>query len=534
MTPQIRSSTVESQYDVVVVGHGVAGAAAAIEAADRGARVLIIDSAYGGGASALSGGVVYAGGGTSTQREAGIEDSPEAMLAYLSQEVGGAVSPSTLKRFCDESPAMIEWLKSHAVPFAGGIPSYKTSYPTDDYYLYYSGNESAYPYRDHARPAPRGHRVVAKGLASGKVLWNRLAAAAADRGVEFLPVARATSVVVDDGRVVGLRYQVLPRSARGARLHRVLSRGFGKIGNWMPMLSKPFTDIADGIFQRRSLTVQVRTPSVVLAAGGFIYNREWVAKYAPLFTEISPLGTPADDGSGIALGIAARGAVDYMSNVTAWRFLSPPSGLLNGVAVGMNGARIANEDLYGATLGDHLMRDHGGNGWAFYDADSWRAARQQIVPQTKAFQRLQAFPLFLLGAKRGRTLEQLASRTGVDPAGLLSTIKAYNSGIASGDGDPAHKAPAYSSPVATAPFVAINISAKNALYFPLPGLTLGGLKVDEQTGEVLRADGSIVNGLYAAGRSAVGVCSNAYISGLSLADGVFSGRRAGHHAAGGC
>jgi 3-oxo-5alpha-steroid 4-dehydrogenase len=62
-------------------------------------------------------------------------------------------------------------------------------------------------------------------------------------------------------------------------------------------------------------------------------------------------------------------------------------------------------------------------------------------------------------------------------------------------------------------------------------LTLGGLTVDETTGEVLRADDSPIRGLHAAGRTAVGLCSRSYVSGLSLADCVFSGRRAGRHAA---
>jgi 3-oxo-5alpha-steroid 4-dehydrogenase len=62
-------------------------------------------------------------------------------------------------------------------------------------------------------------------------------------------------------------------------------------------------------------------------------------------------------------------------------------------------------------------------------------------------------------------------------------------------------------------------------------LTLGGLVVSEDTGEVLRADGSAISGLYAAGRSAVGICSRSYVSGLSLADCVYSGRRAGRNAA---
>jgi 3-oxo-5alpha-steroid 4-dehydrogenase len=62
-------------------------------------------------------------------------------------------------------------------------------------------------------------------------------------------------------------------------------------------------------------------------------------------------------------------------------------------------------------------------------------------------------------------------------------------------------------------------------------LTLGGLLVEEETGQVRRTGGAPLPGLYAAGRNAVGLCSNSYVSGLSLADCVFSGRRAGRHAA---
>src|SRR3546814_20860668 len=61
--------------------------------------------------------------------------------------------------------------------------------------------------------------------------------------------------------------------------------------------------------------------------------------------------------------------------------------------------------------------------------------------------------------------------------------------------------------------------------------TLGGLTVDEGTGGVTRADGSVIPGLYAAGRAAVGLCSNGYLSGMSIGDGMFSGRRAGKAAA---
>lgn len=97
----------EREYDVIVVGFGAAGAAAAIEAADRGARVLVLDRGYGGGATAYSGGIIYAGAGTAEQRAGGYTDSVEGMRAYLSQEVGDAVSPETLTRFCEQSPALL-------------------------------------------------------------------------------------------------------------------------------------------------------------------------------------------------------------------------------------------------------------------------------------------------------------------------------------------------------------------------------------------------------------------------------------------
>jgi 3-oxo-5alpha-steroid 4-dehydrogenase len=73
------ASVADLSADVVIVGFGAAGACAAVEAADTGADVLVLDRFQGGGASAVSGGVVYAGRGTPQQRDAGVEDSVDAM-----------------------------------------------------------------------------------------------------------------------------------------------------------------------------------------------------------------------------------------------------------------------------------------------------------------------------------------------------------------------------------------------------------------------------------------------------------------------
>ncbi|MDP9139296.1 MAG: FAD-dependent oxidoreductase, partial [Pseudomonadota bacterium] len=89
--------------DLVVVGLGGAGVAAALEGVERGLDVLALDRYDGGGSSSANGGVFYAGGGTSIQREAGETDTPEEMYKYLKLEVGDVVSDATLRQFCDES-----------------------------------------------------------------------------------------------------------------------------------------------------------------------------------------------------------------------------------------------------------------------------------------------------------------------------------------------------------------------------------------------------------------------------------------------
>jgi 3-oxo-5alpha-steroid 4-dehydrogenase len=522
----------QTSYDVIVVGYGIAGVTAAIEAADAGARVLALDRGYGGGASALSGGVVYAGGGTRYQRAAGVTDTPDNMARYLQQETRGVVSDATLRRFCETSPAMIDWLEAHGARFSAALCPYKTSYPTDAHYLYYSGNEKAWPYTEHADPAPRGHRQVARGLSSGHDLLAALMEAAMRNGVAFRPLTRVHALISDDdGRVRGVRYRTVDLDASAIATHRRLSTVAGKLGNWLPQAGKRLGRRAEVIWRSEAVEADDQAGAVVIAAGGFVFNRQMKAKYAGGFADIVPLGTVGDDGTGIRLGEAAGGSTDHLERMTAWRFLSPPSALLEGVTVGPDGDRIANEDLYGATHSQVMVDRHGGRGFLVVDAVIWRKARRQIRYQTQSFQKIQAAYLFSVGHQKGGTLGELAARIGVPAEALVATVSAYNDGVATGDGDPAHKAPELCTPLQVGPFYAIDISIKNSPAFPAPGLTLGGLRVNEETGQVLTADDAPVPGLYAAGRTAVGICSNSYVSGLSLADGVFSGRRAGAHAA---
>jgi 3-oxo-5alpha-steroid 4-dehydrogenase len=513
----------EDRADVVVVGFGAAGACAAIEAAAAGADVLILDRFTGGGATAMSGGVVYAGGGTPQQLAAGVTDSPDAMARYLGMEVGDVVSAETLRRFCDSSVDMISWLEKQGVPFDGSLCPYKTSYPSNKHYLYYSGSESAGGFRDAAPPAPRGHRTKGKGT-SGKVFFARLAEAAR-AGARVRTQTFVRRLIIEDGRVTGVEATVLTGYA--ARLHRACGKYAAKPGLYVPALRKLLTRWAAAVERRgKPIKIEARR-GVVLAAGGFVWNREMMREHAPEFRRGLPLGTAGDDGAGILMGVGAGGATAHLSRVSAWRFISPPSAFLGSVLVDSAGQRVGDESRYGAALGHDLVTAHDSRGWLFVDSALVADARKQLRSQTVWFQRLQA--QFLLGRESvtGSTLDAVAKKAGIDPAGLVTSIEAHNAAARDGNPDPAGKPAEFVRVLDSPPYSLLDISVKPSVAYPCPMLTLGGLVVDEGTGGVRRADGSVIDGLYAAGRTAVGICSNSYVSGLSLADCVFSGRRAG-------
>ncbi|OLF11401.1 hypothetical protein BLA60_10485 [Actinophytocola xinjiangensis] len=585
----------DDEADVVVVGFGAAGACAAIEAAESGAEVVVLDRFTGGGASAVSGGVVYAGGGTAVQRAAGVTDSVPAMLAYLSEEVGDAVSPETLARFCESSAGMIDWLAAHGVPFDASVCPFKTSYPPNGYYLYYSGSEQAWPYRSLAEPAPRGHRAHGRGT-SGRVLYAALAGAALS-GARFRPRTRAVRLVVESGRVTGVECRTLtahepdratptdqttrepnpptptPTSQTTHEPHHatptdqtthephhatptdqtthetdratsagqatgvarptlagrpvdVLNRLATKPGLYVPALARRLHRGVTAIEARWSRPWRVRARrGVVLAAGGYVNDRALMREHAPAYRGGLPLGTRADDGSGIRLGVEAGGVTARLSAVSAWRFLTPPSAFVRGALVDGSGRRFVDESSYGAAIGDRLIA-RGGRAWLLVDAPVVARARAELRAETLWFQRLQA--RYLLGAGRvsAGTVAEVAHRAGVSATGLAETVRGYGS-----DPDEFGKHPSLVAPLSTPPYTLIDLSFGRRLGYPCPILPLGGLAVDERTGEVLDPDGGAVTGLYAAGRNAVGICSHSYVSGLSLADCVFSGRRAGHHAA---
>jgi 3-oxo-5alpha-steroid 4-dehydrogenase len=523
----------EDAADVVVVGWGAAGACAAIEARAGGASVIVIDRFEGGGASALSGGVVYAGGGTPYQREAGFEDTPDAMFDYLRREVNGVVSDATLRHFCETSAANLRWLEEQGARFDATMPPTKTSYPPDGCYLYYSGNEVVPAYRGSAPPAPRGHRTLAKGQA-GATLFAALRERTLKCGARTITQAVVRRLVREraSGRILGVEVWQLPPGAASTVAHARLNAKANRWRNWRAAAAERCRREAAAIELATARPRLVRAErGVVLAAGGFIFNRPMVKQHAPGYARGWKNGHAGCDGSGIRLGLSAGAAADHLSTVSAWRFITPPSDWPRGIVVNRRGERFCNEQVYGATLGHAMVEQQGGRAWLVIDARLRRQAmRECLFGGLWAFQSLPALAMMLLGARRGRSIEALAARIGADAAELRQSWESYNAAARNGSGDPLGKSPDMCQPLEQPPFFALDLSIGTPL-LPLATITLGGLRIDERDGRALDATGRPLAGLYAAGRSAVGIPSSRYMSGLSLADCVFSGRRAGAAAA---
>jgi len=528
----------DEETDVVIVGFGGAGACAAIEAADNDARVMVIDRFMGGGATVESGGVFYAGGGTSHQREAGVEDTPEEMFKYLSMETKGCVEESTLKEFCDTSNETLMWLEGQNVPFEGSLCPYKTSYPINRYRLYYSGNETVEGFSKNARPAPRGH--VANGkkgmkAVAGPAFYEPLKASALRKGAVPRLQARVERLVVDgEGTVVGLECREIPPGTVWARLHRFFAAAEAKYYRFFPALGRRFRSVVEKIEKRRGNSRMVRAwRGVILSAGGFILNRSMAKHYAPKYRGGLPLGTAGDDGSGIRLGESVGGIPDRMDRVSAWRFINPPLAWAMGVIVNGRGERYCDETVYGSLLGERMCEEQEGRAILIINRALYRQALKEIVPgKVMPFQLMVAASNMFFNARKGKTLEELAGKCGLVPEILGATIDDYNGAADGKREDIFGKPKKYMHSLEEGPYYAMDVSSDSKLC-PCPMITFGGLVVDEKTGLVKRTDGSTIRGLYAAGRTAVGIASNSYVSGLSIADCVFSGRRAGRHAASG-
>jgi len=461
----------DDEADVVVVGFGAAGAAAAFTAADAGARVLVTERTGGaGGAAALAEGIVYLGGGTPIQLACGFEDSTEDMYRFLMAACGPDPDEVKIARYCAESLGHFDWLVARGVPFDPTFCADTSMAPNGTEGLVYSGGEDAYPFNEVARPAPRGHLAKTK-RSTGWLLMEHLANAATAAGAEPSFNTRVDRLVVSDGQVVGVQGQ-----------------RFGE-------------------------TVALRARrGVVLTAGGFIFNDDMLRQHCPpLVRGNFKVGTEGDDGRGIRMAQALGASVRNMYAGEVSLPITPPRTLIHGILVNARGQRFINEDTYMGRVGQAALYGQDGEIYLIIDEASyevnWMGLAAKWVCETPA---------------------QLEGEIGLPEGSLVATVDLYNHHAAGGADPLFHKGPPWVRPLVP-PLGAIDLRLSAAPYAPF---TLGGL-VTTVDGAVLDLGGDPIPGLFAAGRTTSGVCSFGYASGLSIGDSTMFGRFAGASAAAG-
>lgn len=462
------SVTFDLAADVIVVGFGIAGACAAIGAAEAGASVLLLErTGAAGGASALSGGHFYLGGGTPVQRITGHEDSVDEMVAYLE-----AVSPmpdhAKIRAYCADSVAHFDWLEAQGVQFERSYYPGKAVIQPGTEGLMYTGNEKVWPFREQARPAPRGHKVRAVGERGGHEAMRVLAERVRALGITVRYETAVDHLVADAaGRVVGVTWT--GGAAAGA---------------------------------------------VILAAGGYVMNPDMIDTYTPKLREhFLPLGVPSDDGLGIRLGQSAGGGIRQMDGAFLTAPFYPPADLLYGIIVNKAGKRFVAEDSYhGRTAGAIVAQPDSA---AYLIVDN----KHMVWPELPMVK-------FVDGWESVAAMEAALGM----PVGVLQeTLANYNVAAADEHDPDFGKHPDWILPLTEGPWGAFDLTPGVATY---AGFTLGGLttSVDGRVvrGNGTPVPGLYAAGACA---SNIAQDSSGYASGTCLGEGSYFGRRAGAHAA---
>jgi 3-oxo-5alpha-steroid 4-dehydrogenase len=533
--------------DLVVVGLGGAGVAAALEGLERGLKVTAVDRYEGGGSTAANGGIFYAGGGTVIQKEAGEDDSPEEMYKYLKIEVGDVVSDETLRKFVDESVETVDWILANGGKLNSKVWKKKASYPPLAYFLYHPDNSLVASYVARAKPAARGHRAhISNGKKAWGVgigIWGPLRDSAMKKGLNFHRYSEARQLARDStGRVIGVKILSIPAGSPAAAKFGSFIKTADKLLAMLPP-TLPFAALTIGLgswYLKRAAEVEAKSrverwirakEGVLLSTGGFIMNNTMVRHFAPTYATGMPNGTLGDQGQGIMMGAGAGGQLALMNKISAWRFINPPKAWSDAMVVNAQGKRMIDETVYGASLGEQIGDHNGGVGYIIYDKNLRKQAfKQALDPLIVPFQRDITLLNLLFNYKKADSIDELAHKAGIDPLGLVGEVAAYNRGAKGEQPDPFGKQMSDMVPIVVPPFYAMDISISSK-FLPLPVITFGGLRIEETSGLVMDEAGQTIPGLYAVGRTAVGVASNTYVSGLSFADCVFSGRRVARHVA---
>ena len=532
------------ETDVVVLGSGGAAMTAAISAYDFGAKDVVILEKSGmvGGTTAMSGGMLWIPN-NHHQQEAGISDTDEDIVAYLDSLAPGALDPETLWAFMEKGPEMVRYLaektpvRLHAFadfpdyqPYMPGAkPDGGRSLDNDAFPFETLGKwagrvnptKMAYPVRGSLMEAIHGtldeatlaerERGDYRGL--GQALAGALFKAVLDRNIPVEFEKRARKLVRDGDRIVG----VIAEDASGKDFRVRARRG------------------------------------VVIATGGFEWNEMLVKTFlrGPL---TGPVSVPENEGDGLLMAIEAGAQLGNMQNAF-WQQsvleMKPARGAKPNYMLGSDerarpgailvnraGKRFVNEAANYHAMGKALHAFDAGT-HSYANLPYWLIIDQRYKNKYPAFSSLPGSPApsYMMQAD---TLEELAQKAGIDPAGLKATVERFNGMVRNGHDDDFNRGdntydnfymwgdtdfePPYRTLglIDQGPYYAVKMEA-GALG------TSGGPKTNADA-QVVDWEGNPIQGLYAAGNVMSAVLGDVYGgAGGTLGPGLTFGYIAGRH-----
>ncbi|MCB2078732.1 MAG: FAD-binding protein [Novosphingobium sp.] len=539
----------DETYDLVIIGSGCASVPAALAAKSLGGSAVIIEKqALFGGSTAYSGGIAWMPNNPLLD-----DDSEEASRTYLNHIVGEPDKASPIAKreaFLKEGPKAVQFLLDQGVELI------------------------RVPWPDYYSSAPGGHeygRTISGALFDLNELGEWRDRLGYFYGFPQLPVASYEFVDLTlakrtwKGKKAALRlaWNILKDKLTGAR-----RRGSGNAVQGRMLLAalkaeiplKMETELTGLIVEDgRVAGVTVHGPDgekrigaargVLLNAGGFSRNLEMREKYQPKPTSTDwTMVNPGDTGDVMQMAMALGADIDCMEEAWWTPGSILPDGKYGGfhvpgesgkphvIFVGPDGKRIGNEAGSYMEFGQRMYAAGAVPCWAILES---RALKHYSWGPVIAGKPVKPWidNGYLVTAD---TLEGLAKKCGIDPQGFAAEVAKFNGFAAKGVdedfnrgashhnramGDPTNRPNPSLGPIEKPPYYAVKI-------WPLDVGTSGGLVTDEHS-RVLREDGSIIPGLYAAGNITAPVVSHTYPgAGASIGGGIAFGYVAARHAMG--
>ncbi|MDR5777171.1 MULTISPECIES: FAD-dependent oxidoreductase [unclassified Caballeronia] len=449
------------RFDLIVAGGGLAGHSAALQAADMGASVLLLEKTprYGGSTTQSSGSFAFAG--TQAQRDAGYEDSAQNMEGDLVRASGNLADPNLISLYIERQADAYEWLRARGVVF----------HPVS-----LSSNQGV----------PRTHAT------DPTQLMDALHARVTEHpSIRYVSPAALTGLLAQGNRVTGVQYV-----ADGEEREALTTAG---------------VVLATGGFSRDADLIRKFAPKMAnaLRLGGEGNAGDGLRLAWKLGADVVDM--PYVNGT---FGISLNNYPDPKPPLASEALLRLAI-YRGGIAVNLGAERFADESVSYKTLGELCLQQKDGVGFQVWDQD----IMDQSVPAPNSTDFESAFARGLV--RRADSIAELARSVGLDAGKLEATINRYNEDVRAGRDTVFGRASLGKGwgtlvPIARAPFYIYPCTTAILA-------TYCGLKANREM-RVVDVLGETIPGLFAAGEIVGGFHGSGYMSGSSLSKSVIFGR----------